>query len=251
MSGSDEDRFLDDISFGVECLLYRNVPVDNILIFVDQPSGSNFLSAYNFPKGIEARPTAKLYDIVTAKKVGNLIIVVTGHGEHLGISALPLIKPSDLLVTIKNMSDIRSSLIVLGQCFAGIFNYLEARSRDPETGVVQVPEVCLVGATELTFSVSSYIDLSTAPDSFNSFTACNKQWQANLFLVIGQCKKDDLLRIGFPIKSHSNYEGAISGRGGDNPPFAKRLNNSWAAFFPCNRTVSRKLNIMATSWPPQ
>jgi hypothetical protein len=179
LSGSDEDRFLDDISFGVECLKYRGFPESNILIFVDQPSGLNIFSKYSFPGNLDFYPTAKVDEILSDKKPQKLVIIVTGHGNQNGIHALPGIQAHSLLTLIKNLPNLKYCLLVLGQCYAGTFNFLEARSLN-SSGDVILPEVCIIGATDLHVSLSLSISISSIPnlDQFN----CTKSWLANSFL---------------------------------------------------------------------
>lgn len=180
LSGSDEDRFLSDISFGVACLQHRQLPEGNILLFVDQPSGANFLPAYGFPDAVEIHPTQKLPTVLTAKAPRKLVLVVTGHGKVNGISASPDIQPYKLLEIIKSIQGLETSLVVLGQCFAGTFNFLEAKRIDA-SGSILPPEVCLIGAADLTSSLSIAVDLSSV-EVVNQF-ACQLQWNANFFIM--------------------------------------------------------------------
>ncbi|MBD1825027.1 hypothetical protein H6F51_21395 [Cyanobacteria bacterium FACHB-DQ100] len=180
LSGSDEDRFLSDISFGVQCLLHRKFPMQNILLFIDQPSGSNFAYAYSFPTGIQVHQTAQLEVELCSRNFKKLVVVVTGHGGITGIVASPDIQPCPLLEVIKSLTDIEVALVVLGQCYAGTFNFLEARSIN-QTGKVLPPEICLLGATDLAASLSASVDLSTIT-TINQFQ-CSLKWSANLFLI--------------------------------------------------------------------
>ncbi|MGG6238731.1 hypothetical protein ACQ4N7_08830 [Nodosilinea sp. AN01ver1] len=194
LSGSDEDRFLSDMLFGVKCLLHRKVPEVNILLFIDQPSGSNFVSAYGFPSGVEIFLTKELKQQLSARNIKKIVIVVTGHGGLRGISASPDIQPYPLLATIKSLSNIEVALVVLGQCYAGTFNFLEARSQD-STGQILPPEVCFLGATDLTYSVSITVDISSQPIAAQINSPL--QWNANLFLLFF------MLQVADPI----DYDG--------------------------------------------
>jgi hypothetical protein len=180
LSGSDEDRFLSDILFGIQCLLHRNLPEQNIFLFIDQPSGSNFISTYNFPVGINIYHTNQLSVELNSRNTEKLVIVVTGHGGLRGISASPDIQPCKLLELIKALPNLETALVVLGQCYAGTFNFLEVRSVDLG-GKVLAPEICFIGATDLASSLSVYVDVSSIP-VFNQFL-CPLQWTANFFLL--------------------------------------------------------------------
>lgn len=180
ISGSDEERFLDDINFGICCLNHRGIPLSNVYLFVDQPTNFNFLSAHNFPQNIKIYSTTQLEVQLSSINPSKLVLMITGHGCESGIAACPNISPFELLEIIKKNQNIEYTLIVLGQCYAGTFNYLQARSKDPNTGQVIKPEICIVGATNLTYSISIPIDISNQ-NTIKTFT-CNHQWDANLFL---------------------------------------------------------------------
>lgn len=180
VSGSDEERFLCDIIFGVNCLLHRGFPLNNILLFIDQPIGSGFASIYKFPEDLAFFSTNEIKQQLINKKPKKLIVFVTGHGTEEGISTSLNIKPYHLLSTLKGLGDLDYALIILGQCFAGTFNFLEARSVDPVSKKVISPEICIIGATDLTFSLSVYVDISKI-DIINDFD-CSHNWQANIFL---------------------------------------------------------------------
>lgn len=180
MSGSNEDRFLNDILFGMQCLLYRNLSGENILAFIDQPGGSPLISTYSFPPQIEIFPTTDLYQQLSSRNPEKLVFIVTGHGGSLGISASPDIQPCKLLDIVKGLPRLKASLIVLGQCFAGTFNYLEARVTNAD-GKVIAPELCLIGATDLASSLSVSVDISGIP--IINQLLCPQQWIANFFLL--------------------------------------------------------------------
>jgi hypothetical protein len=180
LSGSDEDRFLDDISFGISCLIHRSISLQNILIFVDQPSGSGFVAAHGFPIDIAIHPTSEFANILQSKLPEKLVVVVTGHGTETGIHAENNIRPYDLINTIKSLQSLNCGLLVLGQCFAGTFNFMDARGKGGKQKNKKVPDICIVGATDLHVSISSTIDISSVSclSNFN----CTKFWLANLFL---------------------------------------------------------------------
>lgn len=180
ISGSDEKRFVDDISFGIQCLRSRGFLLKNILAFIDQPLGPAFGSTYRLPEGLTVRTTNELQQVLGNQNSSTLVVVVTGHGNHNGIAASPDIQPYNLLSIVKGLPSLGSALIVLGQCFAGTFNYLEARSIHPETRKTIPPEVCIIGATDLNVSVSLPVDISQDPNLAQF--ACEKSWSANLFL---------------------------------------------------------------------
>jgi hypothetical protein len=180
LSGSDEERFLQDIHFGLECLLYRGVNIGNIQVCIDQEP--DFISIYEFPPNIKVSNINNLRELVTQNAANCLVVVVTGHGGNTGITTTTsVISPSDLISLIRESDHLKKSLIILGQCFAGIFNYLEVRSLSPETKEVLPPEICIIGATDLDISVSLFKDTSDISLSNSSFSI-SLLWRANLFL---------------------------------------------------------------------
>jgi hypothetical protein len=158
----------------------RNIEYDNILVFVDQPSGKEFVSAHGFPEAINIYQTCDVFPVLNSKAIEKIVIIVTGHGNQNGIAATVDIRPYELIRVIKSINKLKCGLIVLGQCYAGTFNYLEARSQDPITKKNVSPEICIVGATDLHVSISSLVNISTI-SPLNTFE-CNTEWLANLFL---------------------------------------------------------------------
>jgi hypothetical protein len=180
ISGSDEERFLDDIAFGVQCLIYRGFLTNNILLFVDQQSPLSILTSYPYPDGIEIFETREFREQVLRRNLRNLVVVVTGHGSSSGIDASPSISPCELLESVKAVPNLIYGLIVLGQCYAGTFNFLEARKIDQVSNKIVPPEICIIGATDLTFSVSVPVNISS--DNILQNFLCTLDWNANLFL---------------------------------------------------------------------
>ncbi|AMA09387.1 hypothetical protein [Picosynechococcus sp. PCC 73109] len=178
ISGSDEERFLSDIQFAISCLEFRGIDHQNILAFIDEPSGMGVVNAYGFPPSISIFPTSNIGSELNTRVNTNLVVVVTGHGSQNGIAAINDISPYFLLTNIKQLN-VKSCLIVLGQCFAGTFNFLEARSSNQSIGNT-TPEICIIGATSLNVSISSLINFSGIVD-FKHFQP-QAPWLANLFL---------------------------------------------------------------------
>jgi hypothetical protein len=173
LSGSDEERFISDIEFYVYCLLQRKFPLDNILIFIDHPSGINFNNVCSSMLDIQTYSSSEIQQKLSDKEPKKVVILVTGHGSYNGIKADTDIKPYDLINTLRSINNLAYALIVLGQCFAGTFNFLDARSTDPNTGNIIPPEICIIGATNLTYSVSIPIYIKEI----------DTKWQANIFLL--------------------------------------------------------------------
>jgi hypothetical protein len=193
LSGSNEVRFLMDISFGIECLRHRNIKPEQILVFIDS-EGVWSTQGYAFPTGIKIYPTSQLGKVLKDLVPLQLTLVVTGHGNVNGISAQRNIKPYELLSIVKGIDSLKCALVVLGQCYAGTFNYLDVRSTAVETSRDKLkgnsteksdgkilPDICIIGATNLHFSISYFVNLSNV-SKFRSFQ-CPKSWVANIFLM--------------------------------------------------------------------
>lgn len=182
LSGSDEGRFLDDIGFGIQCLAHRNFPNENIYVLVDDLSTPSVIGIYSQVFGRTILPTNNLQTLLEGRQdFKNLVLVVTGHGNEQGIESDPTIRPFPLMSLIKSQPGLENALIVLGQCFAGAFNYMDARGRTPRNGEVAESRICIVGAADLTESVSALSNLKEL-QQYQTFS-CAKVWKANLFLL--------------------------------------------------------------------
>ena len=160
-----EVRHIYDIAFGVTCLYQRNINSDNIKLIID---GDDFtirshLNQFpNFPmKSYYIFSSKDLKTIIQNSSHKNIVLFVTGHGNfEEGIDAPHPIKPYNLLNSVKCGKNTQNIVLYLGQCYAGIFNYLDVKG---------TPIIIIVGATNLYPSISyQFPDIS---------------WQANLFLL--------------------------------------------------------------------
>lgn len=176
-SHADADsRHVQDLAFGVMCLEQAGVSIENIDVYVD---GADRVSIDNFIKSGTASPITvkQSKDFFTDQANNtheNLVMFVTGHGGLQGLDAAPPITPHLLLNCIKSSPNLRQAIVYLGQCYAGIFNYIGAGSKPLENGAND-PNVIFIGATNLheSLSHSTSETLVTGPQS----------WPANLFLM--------------------------------------------------------------------
>jgi hypothetical protein len=173
VSGSNEARHLHDIVFAVHALRKKGVPDKNILVFTDHPIPAQFLA----PFGINNihRPETLESEISKCSGFRCLMLVVTGHGVSDGIPVAGSgnISPTALLKAARSCPGIQTAALILCQCFAGVFRYLDVR---------ESPPICLLGATNLNESVSLALRLP------NEIPTCDgsrglQQWLANYFLV--------------------------------------------------------------------
>lgn len=178
-TGEPEHRFLFDLAFGVCCLESRGIRNDDIFIYVDGTDRNviyNLISAgtnhrYNI------KPTSDFFIDNAVNTHDNLVMFITGHGSIYGIDAAVPIKPYNLLDSIKNTPVLNRAIIYLGQCYAGIFNYIGAGRRVHNADRSHNnPDVILIGATNLHESLS----LSTTEQLL---AGNNITWYANIFLL--------------------------------------------------------------------
>lgn len=171
-----EPRHIQDLAFGVMCLEQAGVSIKDIDIYVD---GSDRVSIDNFIKSGTTSPItvkqSKDFFTDQAKNTHeNLVMFVTGHGGLGGLDADPPITPHGLLNSIKSSPNLKQAVVYLGQCYAGIFNYIGAGSKSLANGMSD-PDVIFIGATNLheSLSHSTSETLVTGPQN----------WPANLFLL--------------------------------------------------------------------
>lgn len=174
--GDPEQRHIMDLAFGVLCLERAGVKMADISIYVD---GADRVSIESFIKhGTNSPFSVKTSDEFfidqTKNTHDNLVMFVTGHGDLDGISAAQPITPYKLLNSIKSSPNLKRAVVYLGQCYAGIFNYIGAGSKKDPNGNPD-PEVIFIGATNLHESISS--------STQETFVSGSLPWLANLFLL--------------------------------------------------------------------
>lgn len=171
-----ESRHVQDLAFGVMCLEQAGVSCSNINIYVD---GTDRTSIDNFIKSgttssFTVKPSKDFFTDQANNTHENLVMFITGHGGLEGLDATPPITPYQLLDGIKSSPNLKQAVVYLGQCYAGIFNYIGAGSKQLKTGAKD-PNVIFIGATNLheSLSHSTSENLATGPQN----------WPANLFLL--------------------------------------------------------------------
>ncbi|MGP8476447.1 hypothetical protein [Burkholderia sp. PR2] len=166
-----------DLAFGVMSLERAGVSIANIAIYVD---GTDRVSIENFIKSgttstFVVKQSKDFFTDQASNAHENLVMFVTGHGGPDGLDAAPPITPHGLLNSIKSSPNLKRAVVYLGQCYAGIFNYIGAGSKPSQNGASD-PEVVFIGATNLHESLSSYTSESLVTGPQN--------WPANLFLLL-------------------------------------------------------------------
>jgi hypothetical protein len=167
-----ETRHILDLAFGVLCLERAGVSIADIAIYID---GTDRVSIDNFIRS----GTASAFVVKESKEFfvdqannthENVVMFVTGHGGPDGIDAATPITPYVLLNCLKSSPNLKTAVVYLGQCYAGIFNYIGAGSKQPGD-----PDVIFIGATNLHESLSS--------STQEIFLTGPLSWPANLFLL--------------------------------------------------------------------
>jgi hypothetical protein len=171
-SDEPEQRHVLDLAFGLMCLESAGVHKENIYIYVDGKDRALIQQWISLgTSNIYAiSSTQDFFTDCLVNAYENMVIFISGHGSAQGIDAVVPITPFVLLQSLKTAPVLKDAVVYLGQCFAGIFNYIPAGRKKPgEVGVI------LIGATNLYESLSS----STTERLIGGDTS----WQANLFLL--------------------------------------------------------------------
>ncbi|NIY92587.1 hypothetical protein [Vibrio diazotrophicus] len=172
-----EDRHILDLVYGLASLEKAGIPQNDIKIYVDGKDRANINNLFQIASSTtyNIKVTKDFFVDMQKNTYESLVMFVTGHGSERGIDAVTPITPYCLLESLKSAPKLDKAVVYLGQCFAGIFNYVKAgRIGAKET---KEPNIIFIGATELQESLST----STAecfPTSSNPVS-----WQANLFLL--------------------------------------------------------------------
>lgn len=150
-----ENRFVYDIARAARKLVLARCSIDNIYYFSDCPDTRNILNAKDLS-------TEQLYSLqelpeILKKQEGAAFIgcVVSSHGDISGIEGT--LRPSNLIESISSLKTVTDSLILLGQCYSGVFNCPKESN------------ICIIGASGFYPSISS--------------TGINDvDWSANVFI---------------------------------------------------------------------
>lgn len=169
-----DDRHVKDLVHGVFCLESCGIPPNNISIYIDGSDRQNFhkLISIGAHNQYNVKNTSDFFFDCESNTFENLVIFITGHGSMNGLDSSPSITPYKLLDRLKTAPNLKRGIVYLGQCFAGIFNYLPAGQRRVEGS--NDPEVIFIGATSLHESLSS-------PTTEN-IKGIQYPWVANQFL---------------------------------------------------------------------
>lgn len=171
----DKERHLYDLSFAVFSLLSKKIPLEKIDIIIDSDINSiknKFISSI-LSRFIIYKEN-KLNDLILSSKESNLILIVLGHGNEDGIGTKNPVKPFSLINQINCNKTILTASVILGQCFAGVFNYLDTYKHNNAEQGKEKSSICFIGASHLNQSLSGKIDVVIDSIPYT--------WVANIYL---------------------------------------------------------------------
>ncbi|WP_143518030.1 hypothetical protein [Pseudomonas sp. PIC25] len=170
ISDSHEVRHTYDVIHAAWVLRARGVNSTAIKFFTDDPQAAMYTSAFGCPDPL---PIASLNaEFQNLDGFTNLFVVVTGHGNVDGIGCQTVkIAPDHLVSAVRTAPGLKLVVIVLTQCFAGVFNFIDARKKPP---------IVMLGATNLSISLSTQITLNNPVIGIGG--ALLSGWVANSFM---------------------------------------------------------------------
>lgn len=164
-NGGDVVRFSKDLAYVYEALCGSGVDQAHIRVLVDEPIMQVVLANEGVPPAATALVANAAGVFASMSTSGFVGVVVSGHGDHQAIATKQPVRSTDLIRWMASVRGATSGALVLGQCFAGVFRYVDARSPLP---------VAIMGASnfESSFSTSGIPKARNVPD-----------WLANPFLT--------------------------------------------------------------------
>ncbi|MFA8324182.1 hypothetical protein [Burkholderia ubonensis] len=175
-SGEAEERHIMDLAFGLQCLESAGIGVADIFIYVDgkdRKSISQWI-ANGSKSSISIKESKDFFVDQANNTYEHMVMFVTGHGSIRGIDAINPVTPDALLACLKKSPNLIDAVVYLGQCHAGIFNYVGAGKKKNGAGGYD-PDIIFIGATNLHESLSS--------STTEKLVAGDLTWLANLFLL--------------------------------------------------------------------
>ena len=140
-----EDRFLYDVSYGIEVLKTKGVADEDITIVTDATKETLVAKCPNMAN-LPFSTSSSFEFVIESADCDNLFIISCCHGSMDGIDSATPIKPFSLNQALKNNQYAKNILVFLGQCYAGIFNFMDVR--DERKNIVYL------GATDINTSLS-------------------------------------------------------------------------------------------------
>jgi len=169
---SQEPRHLHDIVFAISVLRRRGVPEERIMVFVDHARPEPYFAPYRIHNVFAFGDLAKR--LARAPRSPTAIVVIGGHGAELGLvpkNAPAPFKATALYAAVADIPGVSIGIVLLTQCFAGIFHYAKADGH---------PALVVMGGANLNLSLSMNIDL---PEPLRQASGADglSSWAANVF----------------------------------------------------------------------
>lgn len=168
ISDSTESRHVYDVVHAVAVLHSKGVSDRDIRFFTDDHQAVKYTSPFSCPDPLPI--DALSGELQSVSGYDNLFIVVGGHGGIHGVGhPTTKISPDYLTAVSRQTPGIGLVVIALAQCFAGVFNFADARLE---------PQIVMLGAANLGSSLSVPINFALTPKSGQVVTG----WAANSFM---------------------------------------------------------------------
>ncbi|KPW28763.1 hypothetical protein [Pseudomonas coronafaciens] len=168
ISDSTEGRHVYDVVHAVNVLRQKGVPKNSIRFFTDDHQAFQFTNEYDCPAPLPIPDLGK--ELASINGFKYLFVTITGHGGIDGIGHPVKLTASSVLAAARGAPGIELAVLAIAQCFAGTFNYMNARAE---------PAVVMFGAANLSTSLSTPIRLG---QPIQGLTVPLQQWSANTFM---------------------------------------------------------------------
>ncbi len=172
-----ESNNIRDVAFGLYCLEHAGILKKDIFLLIDctPPDHVKSIIKEFSDQSYDIHHSSELTEIIrTNLDYKHMVLFVLGHGSQEGIASSPKdITPHSLFSSVKESSSLETATIYLGQCYAGLFNHMNALACVKEDGN-KSPSIIVLGATGLYASISSSIT--------EKIKESNVRWSANIFL---------------------------------------------------------------------
>ncbi|EMB20017.1 hypothetical protein [Treponema denticola] len=152
-SQEPEDRHIYDVIFGIVKLLHVGVCANDITVVIDTKR-IGILQAFSSFQYKKIYKSIELTDIFQNNKHETIVLFANGHGNPTGLDSEPVIKPYHLFSNLQNANNLKKGIVFLGQCFAGVFNYMPVKSFEKDGKIL--PPLVVIGGTGLYPSISSH-----------------------------------------------------------------------------------------------
>lgn len=174
LSTHTEEIDLKDIWWGILALRNKGVPTDKIFVFTDHPVQHAHFTQFSGLNLESFDAIESTYPNLPASE--HVVVIVLGHGGHMGVKSFSgkTFAPHPFVTLLKSAPEVRTVSIILGQCYAGLFNYLNVRGS---------PKVCILGATNLHLSMAAPMEATCSGAGINCEGNVTAEWVANIFML--------------------------------------------------------------------